>query len=198
MLIDYYEGAINCKTNSDRLSTSARIILNDSTRTDSFGFFLYHIAYKEMSKAIFCLFVDRGWVGPDFIKVVFAEHNAKIFLFDEIFRSFEMKDNRAYLGGEMLGQRPLSEFMKENKSLNRQHRKITNDFLYVNKGDMWSVPLVSVPNRYNDEEKIKEKILSLETVFYMIEEKLDGYYSHIKNFKIIESNDGFSIRYTTP
>ena len=181
-MIDYYEGANHCRDNSNRLSTSARIILNDSNGTDSFGFFLYYITYEEMAKSIFCLFVDRGWVDPNFIKDVFVDHQAKIFLFDEIFRSFEMKDNRAYLGGEMLGQKPLSEFIEEYKSFSRQHRKTTNDFLYVGKDNTWKVPLFSVPNRINEEEKIKERITALETIFHMIEEKFDEYYSHIKDF----------------
>ena len=198
-MLDYFEGANHCRTNSRRLSTSARILLKDRDGTDSFGLFLYHIAYEEMAKAVFCLFVERGWVNPEFVKPVFADHKAKIFLFDEIFCSFEMKDNHAFLGGERLGQKSLEEFMKKYESSNKQHRKITNDFLYVNKGNIWKIPSVQIQSKKQDEEQIKEKIDTLDSVFHMIENKFDAHYSEIKDFKIIENKDGkFSIQYSTP
>ena len=198
-MLDYSEGSKHCRTNSRRLSTSARILLKDSDGTDSFGLFLYYIAYEEMAKAVFCLFVERGWVNPEFIKPVFADHKAKIFLFDEIFRSFEMKDNYAFLGGERLGQKSLEEFMKNYESSNKQHRKTTNDFLYVNKGNLWKTPSVIIPTKKKDEEQIEEKIKTLESIFDMIENKWDAHYSEIKNFKIIENRDGkFTIQFDTP
>ena len=197
-MLDYSEGADHCRTNSHRLSTSARILLKDSNGTDSFGLFLYYITYEEMAKAVFCLFVERGWVNPEFIKSVFADHKAKIFLFDEIFGSFEMKDNHAFLGGERLGQKPLEEFIKKYESSNKQHRKTTNDFLYVGKDNTWKTPSVSMSTKKKDEEQIKEKIDTLDSIFHMIENKFDGYYSEIKNFKITENDDGkFSIQFTT-
>lgn len=198
-MLDYFEGAKHCRTNSIRLSTSARILLNDRDGTDSFGLFLYYIAYEEMAKAIFCIFVERGWVDPEFVKPVFADHTAKIFLFDEILHSFEMKDNHAFLGGERLGQKPLEEFIKKYKSSNKQHRKTTNDFLYVDKSSTWKTPLVSISTKKKDEEQIKEKIDLLDSIFHIIKNKIDGYYSEIKNFKIIENKNGkFSIRFDTP
>jgi len=47
-VVNYLEGAGLCETNSDRLQTSARIILKDHDGTDPFALFLYYIAYEEM------------------------------------------------------------------------------------------------------------------------------------------------------
>src|SRR3989338_9705107 len=113
-MINYSNGADFCRINSARLETSARIILNDSDGTDSFGLFLYHIAYEEMAKAIFCLFVERGWVDESFVTKVFKDHGAKIFLFEEIFRSFAVIGGQGHLGGKKLGEISLDEFIEEH------------------------------------------------------------------------------------
>ena len=84
-MLDYSLGADICARNSRRLETSARIILKDEDGTDSFGLFLYHIAYEEISKALFCYFVHRKWISEEFVEKIFRDHKAKIFLFDEIF-----------------------------------------------------------------------------------------------------------------
>ncbi len=109
-MIDYLAGSEHCKINSERLQASARIILNDPNGTHSFALFLYHIAYEEIAKAIFCLFVHRGWVKEDFIDLVFKRHEVKIFLFEEIFRSFTVNNGVAYLGGKKLGDISLQDF----------------------------------------------------------------------------------------
>ncbi|MGI0057107.1 MAG: hypothetical protein ACREAK_07005 [Nitrosarchaeum sp.] len=59
-MVNYLEGAELCETNSDRLQTSARIILNDSNGTDSFALFLYYIAYEEIVKGILSYFSDSA------------------------------------------------------------------------------------------------------------------------------------------
>src|SRR3972149_7721990 len=126
-MLDYSEGANHCLTNSSRLETSARIILNDDNGTDSFGLFLYYIAYEEIAKAIFCLFVERGWIKEEFVDKIFRDHRVKIFLFDEIFRSFEVNGGRGYLGGKPLGDISLNDFTKTYESIIKDHRDKTTD-----------------------------------------------------------------------
>jgi len=106
-MVDYLEGAYHCETNSDRLQTSARILLNDSNGTDSFALFLYYIAYEEIAKGIFCLFVHKGYVPEEFVDDVFVKHHPKIALFEEVFRSFAFREGFCYLGGRILGEIPL-------------------------------------------------------------------------------------------
>jgi len=189
-MIDYSKGVDFCRTNSARLETSARIILKDDDGTHSFGLFLYHIAYEESAKAIFCLFVERGWVDENFVTNVFKDHKAKLFLFEEIFRSFAVIDGQGHLGGKKLGEISLDKFIEEHSKKILEHRKITNDFLYVGKTDEWKVPDLKIENILEQEKKIRLKIKGLDTIFEYIREKLDGKYSHNDNFHFHEEENG--------
>ena len=195
-MLDYSEGANHCLTNSSRLETSARIILNDDNGTDSFGLFLYYIAYEEIAKAIFCLFVERGWIKEEFVDKIFRDHRVKIFLFDEIFRSFEVNGGRGYLGGKPLGDISLNDFTKTYESIIKDHREKTTDFLYVDKNDSWHIPLVTYPDVDKEEEKIRLKIEALNIIFEFLTKNYDKGTSFVNNFRIIEDKNGrFSVYY---
>jgi AbiV family abortive infection protein len=193
---NYSDGADFCRTNSRRLETSAKIILEHEDGTDSFGLFLYHIAYEEMAKAVFCLFVERGWVNESFITKVFKDHKAKIFLFEEILRSFAVIDGYGYLREKRLGEISLDAFIDEHLRIILEHRKTTNDLLYVGKIDEWKVPESEITNIDEKEKQIKSKINFLDLIFEYIREKHDGKYSHNDNFKFYENENGnFVIRW---
>jgi len=195
-MVDYAEGAEHCRVNSQRLETSARIILKDEDGTDSFGLFLYYLAYEEIAKGIFCLFVSRGWVNEDFVEKVFIDHKTKLFLYDEIFRSFNIADNTACLGDKKLGDKSLQDFISEHKDDITEHRKITNDFLYVDKNNTWKVPQVEIPNIKEEEKKIHSKIEALNIIFEFIKNKYDANTTLVDNFKFFENKDGtFTLRY---
>ena len=145
-MLNYSEGAQHCKLNSARLETSARIILKDEDGTDSFGLLLYYLSYEEIAKAIFCLFVDRKWVTEDFVDYVFKYHEAKIFLFEEIFRSLEIINGKGHLGGAPIGDVLLENFIELHKRVIKEHRRKTMDFVYVGKNNDWKVPSFSLSN----------------------------------------------------
>lgn len=189
-MVNYSEGADFCRVNSGRLETSARIILNDKDGTDSFGLFLYHIAYEEISKAIFCLFVERKWVDESFVTKVFQDHKAKIFLFEEIFRSFGVYGGHGHLGGKKLGEKSLDEFIKDHKAKILTHRKTTNDFLYVNKTDKWEVPDLLLKNVRDKEKEIQLKIRALDAIFEFLRQRHDENSSQVDNFKFYENVNG--------
>lgn len=195
---DYLEGANNCRLNCQRLEATARIILNDSNGTDSFALFLYHIAYEEIAKGIFCLFVHRGWVPEEFINRVFRDHRTKIFLFEEIFRSFSVNNGYASLGGKPLGSKSFDEFINEHKSSIAKHREITNDFLYVGKNNVWKIPEFDITDIKEREKEILEKINALDIIYEMIRTKLDERSTVMDNFKFYENGEGrFTIQYDT-
>jgi len=195
-MVNYSEGADHCRTNSNRLETTARIILKDEDGTDSFGLFLYHIAYEEMAKAVFCLFVERGWVTKDFVSQIFRRHEAKIFLFEEIFRSFELNKGQGYLGGKKIGEISLEDFMKEHKPNILKHRKKTNDFLYVGNTSPWNVPSVSISNVKDIEIEIRKKTQALDIIFEFLRKKMEGNAFFVNNFQFIENEQGnFSIQW---
>jgi len=195
-MLDYLEGAHHCESNSDKLQTSARIILNDSNGTDSFGLFLYYIAYEEIAKGIFCLFVHKGYVSEEFVNSVFEQHHPKIALFEEIFRSFAFYDGACYLGGKKLGEIPLGGFIKSHIDKIREHRKTTMDFLYVDKNETWKVPLVEIPDIKKQEKQIQSKIHALNMIFEFVKNEIDKVDTQADNFKFYENSDGsFTIAY---
>jgi len=195
-MLDYSKGAEYSITNCDRLETTAKIILEDDNGTDSFALFLYYIAYEEISKAIFCLFVHRGWINEDYVLKVFREHKYKIFLFDEIFKSFQIQSGKVYLGGKELGEKALEEFIQEHATIIKEHRDKTKAFLYVDKNSNWKVPLVEIPNISEEEMKIKSKITALRGISHLIKTKYDAKLSQVGNFKFIEKEDGtFEIQF---
>lgn len=195
-MLDYLSGSEHCRTNSRRLETSARIILKDEDGTDSFALFLYHIAYEEIAKGIFCLFVHRNWINEEFVNRVFEDHRAKIFLYEEIFRSFEVKEGICYLGGKKLGEIPFSDFIAEHRESINSHRRKTMDFLYVDKNSDWIIPEVEFADIDEKEKEIRNKIRALDLIFQFV---LTGQYknsNYIDNFKFFENDDeSFSIRF---
>lgn len=195
-MVDYLEGADHCESNSDKLQATARIILDDSNGTDSFALFLYYIAYEEIAKGIFCLFVHRGYVCEEFIEQVFVRHHPKIALFEEIFRSFAYKDKTVHLGGKRLGEIPLGDFIRKHLEKIHDHRQITMDFLYVGKGESWKVPVVEISDIELKEKEIKSKIHGLNLIFEFVKNRIQDVGLQADNFQFHENSDGsFSIQY---
>lgn len=195
-MVDYLEGSNHCESNSDKLQATARIILNDSNGTDSFALFLYFIAYEEIAKGIFCLFVHKGYVPEEFITQVFTRHHPKIALFEEVFRSFEYKDGTVHLGGKRLGEIPLGDFINEHLEKIHEHRQTTMEFLYVDKGEPWKVPEVEIQDIERKENQIKSKIHALNLIFEFVKNKIDKVDTQADNFQFNENSDGtFTIQY---
>lgn len=195
-MVNYLEGAEFCQTNSDRLETSARIILKDEDGTDSFALFLYYIAYEEIAKGIFCLFVHKGYVDEEFITQVFSRHHPKIALFEEILRSFEYKNGTVHLGRKPLGEIPLGEFIHNHLEKIHKHRQTTMEFLYVDKDDPWKIPQVEISDIIEREKKIRTKIGALNLIFHMVKTELDKIDTQADNFKFYEDSEGnFTMEY---
>lgn len=194
--MDYLQGAEYCYTNSQRLETTARIILKDEEGTDSFALFLLYLAYEEIAKAIFCIFVHKKWVSSEFIDPIFKRHEFKIFLFEEIFRSFRIMHRVGYLGGKRLGEIPLREFEQQYESLISEHRDKTLGFLYVGKqGNTWKYPQVVISNLDEEQKLIKKKIEGLASIYNLLTEQITDEV-FVDNLKFIENDDGtFTIRY---
>jgi len=194
-MLNYSEGAMHCKANSERLQASAEIILKNEIGTDSFGIFLYYIAYEEIAKAVYCLFVHRKWVDETFVKPIFDNHKYKIFLYDEIINSFEIKNGERFLGGKRLGELELTYFVKIHKQNIKEHRDITNDFLYVDKNTEWKVPEF-INTKKENIETIKNKISALHNFFHFIFTKKDESFEVVTNFKFQRKDKGtFSMSY---
>jgi len=194
MGFNFLEGAEISHTNSGRLEATARIIVKDEDGTDSFGLFLYYIAFEEMAKAVFCLFVHKGWITEEFVKPVFIDHKAKIFLFDEFFRTFEVHEGRGFLGGKPLGDKSFKDFKSQYEEEIKHHRDFTNDLLYVDmENDDWISPKLEMKNFAEEESKIKKKIEGLASAYEILLKHIDKNSKNFGNFKFIVEEEG---RYT--
>ena len=191
-MLDYLEGSRKCKTNSERLETSARIILNDNNGTDSFGLFLYHIAYEEIAKAVYCLLIHYGKIkNEEFIKPKFRDHEAKIILFDKIFNSnsFSILGGVARFDDLPIDSIQLRDLNKEYSKKLEKHRTETMDLLYVDREEKkWKNPNLRIKDIKKLEKDMRSKILSLHTIYEIIDKSnLEG---TLDNFKIIKSDEG--------
>jgi len=191
-VLDYLEGSRKCKTNSERLETSARIILDDNDGTDSFGLFLYHIAYEEIAKAVYCLLIHSGKIkNEEFIKPIFRDHEAKIILLDKIFNSnsFSILDGVACFDDLPIDSIRLRDLTKEYSKKLEKHRTETMDLLYVDREEKkWKNPNLIIKDIKKLENDMRSKILSLHTVYEIIDKSnLKG---TLDNFKIIKSDEG--------
>ena len=194
--LDYKEGSEHCRLNSDRLSTTARIIKKSEDGTDSFALFLYSLSYEEMSKSVWCLFVDRGWVSESFIKKVFRWHDSKIFLFDEMFRSFKVVHGQGYLGGAKLGDIVLENFVSKHKQMIEQYRERTKNFIYVGKKNSWETPKFNIENFDDQEKEFENKIRGMDLLREFVLKKWDKEAHHTDNFHLVENENGsYSIQF---
>ena len=189
MVINFFSGMVYCRKNSERLSASGRIIINDSNGTDPYGLFLLNIAFEEMGKAIFCYFIHKGWVEFDFVKSIFTKHEHKIFILDEIIKSFSLENGVLFLGGKKMGEKTLDEFKKNYPSETKAFREDTMNYLYVKPdGDNWHVPAQSFKDLKEREEKITQRISEIHAVLEVI--LLNSDKSTLNNFKIVSSKKG--------
>ena len=79
-MLDYFEGSEKSRDNSERLEASARIILNDNNSIDSFGLFLYPMAYEEITKAVHCLLIHFDKIKNDkFVNPYFTIMSLKYY-----------------------------------------------------------------------------------------------------------------------
>jgi len=189
MVVDFLEGMKICRTNSERLGASGRIIINDSNGTDPYGLFLLNIAFEEMGKAIFCFFIHKGWVEYDFVKSIFKRHETKIFILDEIIRSFSLVHGILFLGGKKMGEKSLDEFIQNHSSEIATFREDTMNYLYVKpNGDNWHIPAESIKDLKERQEKITQRISEIDIVLESIIRNSDE--SILNNFMIVLSEKG--------
>jgi len=194
--MDYKIGTQLCYDNANRLETSARIILKNEDGTDSFALFLMYMAYEEMAKSLFCTFVNKKWISEEFIEPVFRIHDFKIFLYDEIFRSFSVKDGVGYLGGEKLGTITLRDFQKQHEKNIKIHTAKKLALLYVGKSDSeWNFPKVDIPEIDSEIKLIKKKIEGLATLYMMFNGDYKIPEGQMDEFHVFEKDGVFSLRF---
>ena len=195
-MLNYLRGVRICENNSNRLATSGQIIINDNNGTNAFGLFLLYIAYEEMAKAIFCFFIHKGWITPQFANQVFKDHKPKIFLLDEFFQSFELRRGVPHLGGNILGQITLNKFIVKHKQKIKDHRDITNQLLYVNKNGNWHIPVRDIKNFSRKKSEIETKTSALATVLNALQ--MESNEQNLNNFRLVYAKKGrITISYST-
>ena len=196
-MLNFLEGADHCLLNSIRLQTTADIITRDEVGTDSFALFLYYMAYEEIAKGVFCLFVHKEYVSDEFVQSVFERHHPKIALFEEILRGFAFYDGNVFLGDRRLGDTQLDDFVSSHLDTIREHRRKTMNFIYVDKdANTWKVPSVRTPDFENQKKQILCKINLLRSIFEFIKNHIDNINTQADNFKFYEDeNGGFVMRF---
>lgn len=129
---DFLSMAIKCRHNSIVLKDSAKLVFeNEASRNH--GIFLLHSSSEELQKAVFCMFVHRGFMEPEQIIPIFSKHESKIILFEKLFenKSLIIKDGLFWIDGKPVKEMDLQNVIDENELKSKRYMNSRNDCLYV-------------------------------------------------------------------
>ncbi|MBM3910793.1 MAG: hypothetical protein FJ356_04005 [Thaumarchaeota archaeon] len=130
---DYFlRQAIVARHNSIVLKNNSNRIYKDH-QGEKHGLFLLYTAFEELQKAIFCLFVHRGFMNKEQVLPIFSKHEAKIIIFEKIFRSskgLSIYNNEFSLDGIPLKNLNFTKIIEENQDFGRSYMDKRNDCLY--------------------------------------------------------------------
>ena len=112
--------------------TANHVFQNQKHR--KYGLFLLYTSFEELQKAIFCMFAHRGFINKEQILPIFSRHEAKIILFEKIFRSskgLSIYNNEFSLDGIPLKDLDFKKIVDENLDFARSYMDKRNDCLYA-------------------------------------------------------------------
>jgi len=95
--------------------------------------FLRYTTFEELQKAIFCMLVHRGFMDKEQIIPVFYRHEAKIILFEKIFKtgSLTIMDNEFFLDGIPFKKLDFKKIIEDMKEFGKEYMNKRNDCLFV-------------------------------------------------------------------
>lgn len=131
---DYFlKLAIVARHNSIILKNNANLLFQNQNQIRH-GLFLLYTAFEELQKAIFCMFVHRGYMTKEQILPIFSKHEAKIILFEKIYKSpkgLSIENNEFFLDGMPLRALDFKKLIEENENFGRDYMDKRNDCLYA-------------------------------------------------------------------
>lgn len=131
---DYFlKLALVAKHNSIVLKDTAKLTYQN-TKNRIHGLSLQYTSFEELQKGIFCLLVHRGFMKKEQIIPVFSRHEAKIILFETIFKSkfgLVIQNDEFFLDGKSLKKLDFEQIIKKNQKFGKEYMNKRNDCLYV-------------------------------------------------------------------
>lgn len=131
---DYFlKLALVARHNAIVMKDTAKLTSKDP-KTRIHGLSLQYTSFEELQKAIFCMFVHRGFMNKGQIFPIFSRHEAKIILFEKIFKTktgLVINNNDFFLDGVSLKELDFEKIINENQNFAREYMKKRNDCLYV-------------------------------------------------------------------
>lgn len=168
---DFLGMSLQCRHNAIVLKDSANLLF-ESESSKNHGLFLLHTAMEELQKAVFCMFVHRGFMESVQIIPVFSKHEAKIILFEKIFENikFKIKKGEFWLDDKPLKYVDLNEIIKNNEKISREYMEKRNDCLYVKPIHNGSCnnPSKTIVDVDSKKEKILDEMSYLDNFFQII------------------------------
>lgn len=182
-LNNFLEGAKASKENAMTLRNTSNTLFRYEPARQLAIFFLL-TAIEEIQKAIFCLFVHKGWMPKKAIDPVFRDHKTKVILFDEIFHgNFSIQSNTAILNDKPLSEIDFKELIKKHEDRWKKHKAIRESCLYVGKNESWSKPQEFIKNPLRLKNELMVELTSLATVYERIIGDTENI-TQIDNFKL--------------
>ncbi len=167
---DYFlKLAIVARHNSIVLNDHAKLAFEHQKNRKQ-GLFLRYTAFEELQKAIFCMLVHRGFMNKEQIFPVFFKHDAKIILFERIFKTsgLVIEDNEFFLDKIPLKKLDFNKILEDNKDFGGEYMDKRNDCLYVRPSrDGYHSPSLR-EDIEEQKEKLNEEMTALNAFFEIV------------------------------
>jgi AbiV family abortive infection protein len=169
--LDYFlKQAIIARHNSIILKNNANRVFKDQ-QAEKHGLFFLYTAFEELQKAIFCLFVHRGFMNKEQILPIFWKHESKIILFEKIFRSskgLSIYNNEFSLDGILLKNLDFKTIIAENEIFGKNYMEKRNECLYSRPDENGYYSPSVKSNIDKEKERLNDEMSALNGLFEII------------------------------
>jgi len=178
---DYLFGAEESKKNAIQLRNNANTLSHHEVMKP-LAIFTMYTAIEEIQKGIFCLFAHKKLMPKSIISNIFSDHEAKSFLFYEIFKgNIRVENHQVMVSGKKFTSDTLKALKKKHKRRHQIRMAERNNGIYVGRKDKWLLPS-DLKSRFT----LRKNRLMIELTalfnFYGIVKSLEG--TTVDNFTI--------------
>lgn len=181
----YAKGAFHCRMNSISLAYHSSNLLYKE-RNKGHAVYLLHIAYEEMTKAIYCKLVSLGFLEPEEIDYIFKYHEPKVVLFDKLFGGdvIATKDGITFKEWKITKE-SLKELRKERSKDVEEYTKFKLSCLYVDRDNDWQLTdRIPINILETKKQELLKKLQALELLLEALSTFQNRDFTKVEGFKL--------------
>lgn len=181
----YDKGAFHCEMNAISLAYYSSDLLYKE-RNKGHAIYLLHIAYEEMTKAIYCKLVSLGFVEQEEIDYVFKYHEPKVILFDKLFGGdvIATKDGIQFKEWKITKE-TLKNLRKERSEEIDEYTKFKLSCLYVDRENDWQLTdRIPIKILESKRQELLNKLQALELLLEALDTFKNRDFTKVEGFKL--------------